>query len=338
MAETKNIDKMAELISNSIFKELKWTIHPTNDVNWDCCLTHHEKKTHPTDVVFSYDDPYSGVIQYIQTDLKSYCKSSISDLRVRNAVKSLALQVECAKSSSEWNDLFRANETKFDLHGMLFIYNNDGDYDAKLFDKIKTLFQHNFSLPEKSTVNIFSPRLIRFLMSVVDDIKTRRNIEDDESEAALWTKVAKRTECGFYYPDKQNKCADNSKVLPASISMIMSGALLFSYKHPIHKEKILNIYWDEEPDSHQHFIYLFEYIFNYQMLNVFEKIYIITPFSTKSFSFFSIAKKIYNKQYATTVYQEEKIDKVNILNYQNVKTELYPYMIANSEYSTRHLT
>ncbi|MCG9739636.1 hypothetical protein L1D32_15845 [Shewanella insulae] len=338
MAETKNIDKMAEWISNKIFTELKWNIHPTRDVNWDCCLKTHDKKTHPTDVVFSYIDPYSGVKQYIQTDLKSYCKTSISITRVRNAVKSLALQVECANSSDDWNKLYRLDESKFGLHGLLFIYNNDGDYDRDLLDNLKTLPQYNFSLPAESTVNVFSPRLIRFLLSVVQDIKDRRGIESYESDASVWTKIAEHDECGFYYPDKQNKCADSFTHHPASMPMIMSGMLLYCYEHPVHKKKVLNIFWDEEPNSHHHFIYLFEYIFNYQMLNMFERIFVITPFSTESFTHFDVATKIYKEQYAVTDYQEAKLDKVKLLNYENIKTEIYPHMVGNSEFTVRHLS
>ena len=46
--------------------------------------------THPTDVVFYYDEPYSNHRTYINCDLKSYAANTIQKGEVRKAVQSLA--------------------------------------------------------------------------------------------------------------------------------------------------------------------------------------------------------------------------------------------------------
>ncbi len=337
MAETKNIDEMAAIISDKIFTEMKWKLNVNYmDINWKCCDKFHDKDTHPTDLVFSYVDPYTELTQYIQTDLKSYQKSSISPLKIGNAIKSLAMQVKCARESAEWAGFYREGESKYGLHGMLFIYNNDDAYDRDLLETIESKSTHEYIMPKDSTLSIFTPKLIRFLMTVVENIKERRNIETDESDASVWKKIPKREECSFYYPDKHNKCVSDSQHHSATIEMITSGMLLYSYEHPTHKKKILNIFWDELIDSESYFIYLFEFIFNYQMLNLFERIYVITPFSSTSIMYFTKAQKIYKSQYAITETQREKLGKVELISMDTIKTSLFPYPILSKGIS-RHL-
>ncbi|WP_156386724.1 hypothetical protein [Aureimonas sp. Leaf454] len=103
MAETVNIAAMAEKLSNELFKEFLWKkVGPTNQ-NWACERTDvHDVDSHPTDVVFYYDEPYSMMRTFLQCDLKSYAKGSITQSTIRAALESLAKQVSCAEISGAW--------------------------------------------------------------------------------------------------------------------------------------------------------------------------------------------------------------------------------------------
>lgn len=75
MAETINIAKMAEKLSKGIFLEFLWGRMEHTNINWPCeNQEKHEVKTHPSDVVFWYDEPYSQSRTYVNCDLKSYDK------------------------------------------------------------------------------------------------------------------------------------------------------------------------------------------------------------------------------------------------------------------------
>lgn len=205
MAETKNIDEIAGIVSSRVFYELKWDMNEKTDLNWDCCMRSHlsdkqlesddPKKTHPTDVVFSYTDPYTNVVQYVQTDLKSYAKRTIEAKHSKGIlgdVESLGQQVECAKRSNEWKGMYlNDSSSDFNVHGMLFIYNHDNAYDAKLFDRIPNVEKARFGLPDKSLIAIFSPRQIRFLLDITENIEKRRNINGRASQVKdlLWQKI-----------------------------------------------------------------------------------------------------------------------------------------------------
>ena len=58
MAETANIAKMAEKLSKEVFAEFLWQKTGSTNINWPCeDEERHGKKTHPSDVVFYYDEP-----------------------------------------------------------------------------------------------------------------------------------------------------------------------------------------------------------------------------------------------------------------------------------------
>ncbi|CAI2455670.1 hypothetical protein [Serratia plymuthica] len=355
--ETKNIDEIAGIISSRIFDELGWQCQKTTDISWGCCLKSHlsskqleaenPNKTHPTDVVFKYRDPYSDVTQYIQTDLKSYCASTLDGTkRILNTVRSLSQQVACAPRSPEWRNLFVDNTNElYQVHGMLFIYNHDNEYDSDLINKLNGAATASYDFPEKSMLAIFDPVMIRFLLDVTEHIETRRAISDKYSqiESLLWQKIPEIEHCSFFYPDKHNKIAAKDRSLPATIEMITSGMLFYEYKHDYVRgdggdkveSKVLNIFWKENVNSNSHFVFLLEYIFNYQLLNQFDKIYIITPFSINSESYLQSAINDYVGIYS---FSQSHIDtlknKIVSIPFANQKLSIFEYQVA-SKYITR---
>ncbi|WP_279488766.1 hypothetical protein [Aeromonas veronii] len=358
MAETKNIDEIAGIVSSRVFYELKWEFNKKTDLNWQCCMRSHlsdsqakaiePNKTHPTDVVFSYTDPYTNIVQYIQTDLKSYSKVTIEKKHskgILEAVESLGQQVECAKLSNEWQKMYLKNKSSnFNVHGMLFIYNHDNEYDSELFERIPNVEKARFPLPDTSLIAIFSPRLIRFLLDVTENIEARRNIDGraTQQKELLWQKIPDYTLCSFFYPDKHNKFVARDKNLPASLEMITSGMLFYSYEHNFLRadtedgeritKRILNIYWQEDINTEEHFIFLLEYIFNYQLLHQFDRIYIITPFSSASGDYLEEAIKSYAQLYSFTTSQLELVnERVKSLPFVNQKLSIFPFQVASKQ-------
>jgi hypothetical protein len=353
--ETKNIDKIAEIISSRIFDELRWINSKTTDFSWKCCMESHLTvkqrnaktppiKTHPTDIVFSYIDPYTDVAQYIQTDLKSYKKSTLEKYKpILGAIRSLSEQVECSSRSPEWKDIFVKDQTReFIVHGMLFIYNHDNEYDNQLLDKLSGVTNAEYSLPSNSFLSVFDPKLIRFLLDVTDNIEKRRAYTDKPSQenSTLWQKIPEFDKCSFYYPDKHNKFAKKGGNLPATIEMITSGLLFYTYEHQYVRNdehipqtnRILNIFWQENVDSHEYFIFILEYIFNYQLLNQFERIFVVTPFSLTSGNYLNKAIQTYADLYSFTRIQlETLIEKVISIPMPKQTVSIFEFQVASKQ-------
>ncbi|RYZ80706.1 MAG: hypothetical protein EOP04_25375, partial [Proteobacteria bacterium] len=167
MAETANIAKMAEKLSDEIFGEFLWTkVGPTNQ-NWPCeDPSRHKVKTHPSDVVFFYDEPYSVSRTYINCDLKSYAANSISPINVRGAVESLAKQIACAETSDEWRRLYVHENVTSEVAGLLFVYNHDGGYDKDFQAKLETVKSEKLDLPKGTKLVVMGPADIFWLDNV----------------------------------------------------------------------------------------------------------------------------------------------------------------------------
>ena len=125
MAETSNIAQMAEKVSKEIFSEFFWEQVGSLDTNWDCCQQEkHNKTTHPTDIVFRYEDPYEQKYININFDLKSYAKGSINATTIRTALESLAMASECTQISEEWQNIYQSKTMNTDIVSSLFVYNH----------------------------------------------------------------------------------------------------------------------------------------------------------------------------------------------------------------------
>ncbi|RZQ53274.1 hypothetical protein C1E23_10105 [Pseudoalteromonas phenolica] len=173
MAETGNIETLAKLVSKDIFQWFKWKACPLTDVNWDCVLDEHtNKKTHPSDVVYYYNEPYSGKTTYINTDLKSYKKGSISSTSISKALSSLALSIECANISPSWQEKFIVDETTFGIvKGLLFLFNHDDEFDKDLEEVINEIDFDKIGIPPSVSLTLFDPLKIKLLVDIAHDLR-----------------------------------------------------------------------------------------------------------------------------------------------------------------------
>lgn len=103
----------------------------------ECEDLDHNKKTHPADVVFHYNDPYTNTLNFIHKRLEKFYAKYTEKLDLESTLTSLSMQVQCAEISDEWQKLYSGQETDYRIHGMLFIYNHDGQYT-------KSFLQVNF--------------------------------------------------------------------------------------------------------------------------------------------------------------------------------------------------
>lgn len=203
MGETSNISRMANIVSSEIFNFFRWEMVGPPDMNFECVhLEEHfpkqedgkeasKKRTHPTDVVFYYQDPYTGSDVYVNTDLKSYAASSITSAGVRRWLNSLGKSIQCAVSSSEWRERYCTKGVDdVEVVGMLFIYNHDGLYNKNFYDYFDKEKNKATANAKKSTERhirpesiyvapgqscaIFDPALVQQLYNIVIDVNLLR--------------------------------------------------------------------------------------------------------------------------------------------------------------------
>ena len=295
MPENADIQKMAELASAEIFSVFGWEQSPLMNQNWSCVEQekHHRQKkvkTHPTDTVFKYVDPYSGTDLYIQTDLKSYAKGTLETADLVKAIRELGRATECANKSEDWKRLFVDQTRNHDVLGMLFIYNHDGAYDKDFSETLAAMNPSSFDLAATELVCVVSPQRVIYLNSIAKDIKACH------SDGLLPAKEHRR----FFYPHLTRSMALHQQHSAATLPALLSPLIVMAYTI-VEPSQVRNgnfAYYDGKGESVDEFKYLFDYFFKYQIAT--EKtgvtINLLFPHQDAAATF-EIAKKEFARDY-----------------------------------------
>ena len=174
--ERENIKQLAELVSKDVLSVFGWKRRGPTDENWECKKPKahgsqtRKKKSHSTDVVFEYIDPYRAGRTYLNTDLKSYGRDSITSSSISSALQSLVYTTECAQISDEFRDRHIANPDAAYIAGLLFIYNHDNEFDDN-FDQLVAAACSKVAIPPRVRAYILGPKQVTFLQNIAHDQK-----------------------------------------------------------------------------------------------------------------------------------------------------------------------
>jgi hypothetical protein len=261
--ETVNIMEMADEVSRSIFSRFGWRITgPTNE-NFQCVQPEkHQKQrnpSHPVDVVFQYDDPFTNQRHYLLTDLKSYAKGSIQAATTRQALVNLSKAVDCANVSQEWQDKYTNSELNWAVHGLLFVYNHDGEFDTFFNKYLADTKPSSLSLPINSKIFVIGPDRISYLLNILNDI-------DVERGRGL---LPQASSIEFWYPDLVNRVPTNKLGDIARIELLMGPWQVLPYEKIVDNEisKGIYIYYDGKGESPKEFEFLMDFAFKNQLVD-----------------------------------------------------------------------
>ncbi|WP_284456013.1 hypothetical protein [Alloalcanivorax xenomutans] len=263
MPENEGVQKMAEVLSERLFRDFMWTKTGPVNVDWKCEDEKHKNKTHPADLVFYYDEPYSQLRTYVHCDMKSYGKGSITPQTVRKAFESLCKQVSCAEKSEEWQNLYMHDGVAPRVVGLLFLYNHDGEYVGGFDSELSSIKPEDIDIPKDSAVYIMGPDDVIWLSNVRSDLRGLRG-EEDSSIA-----IPKLEECSFYYPQPVRKADLNvGNARAANLEMLLSSFIILKYKKVDGSGRDgLLLYYREEGKDEGEFLYLIDYFRHHELLD-----------------------------------------------------------------------
>jgi hypothetical protein len=286
MAETENIARMAERLAGELFAECYWErVGPYNQ-NWRCVNDAHGRKSHPTDVVFAHNEPYRNRRTFLTCDLKSYARASINKSSLRSALESLSQAVECAQVSGGWKELYQTGSGNYDVTGLLFIYNHDGEFDKSFAHLLREALGQGLSFGESNRVAVLGPQRICYWNTVINDIVALRGRGQ----------IGPRDSSGFFYPDlvDEKLCWPKDR-LPATIETILGPFQVYRSVSPgSNGSTVVKLYSQRTGESRDEFIYLLDYLFHYQVVQNANDIEIRLPNAHKNAAaVFEGAKKEY---------------------------------------------
>lgn len=314
MAETSNIAQMAEKVSKEIFSEFSWDKVGSIDTNWDCCQKEkHNKTTHPTDIVFRYEDPYEQKYINVNFDLKSYAKGSINATTIRTALESLAMASECTQISEEWQNIYQSKTMNTDIVSSLFVYNHDNSFD-KDFDKfLVDATKRDLKLASGNKIFVFSPQKIQYLITIVNDIKVLRGDEI----------LPNKKHYTFYYPTLDKKPTRNPWNSSATIETLFNAWQIIKFKiNPNDQESNdfgIIVYYSKKGECQEEFQYLIDYLFHYQLISQASKIMVRVANAEKYASTnFENAVNEYKNKFAPDDQTVKKLESIEFESITNI--------------------
>jgi hypothetical protein len=258
MPETSNKALMAVKISEEIFETFGWNARPLRDTNWDCTTKKHAKLTHPADVVFTYDDPFQRPRPYILTDLKSYGKATLQWSKIKDALVSLAMSIDCATRSPSFRKLFVAENDNFTVTGMLFIYNHDNEYQKGVEEMLKDLAPKMIGLRAGLKIILIGPERINYLKTVANDINVQRGKR----------RLPHGEDCQWFYPDLKlaHPKVETGSAVPLDVLIGPWQILHYQKGGPDSSKEGFYFYYDGPGECVEEFKYLLDCLFQFQLV------------------------------------------------------------------------
>ena len=261
MSETQNISTMAEQLSADLFKWFKWKVSGSMNIDNECVIENHRKNTHPSDIVFNYYDPYSGKRIYLNCDLKSYSKDSISKKNFTDVLTSLAMSIECSEISEDWKENYLMSDVEsYEITGLLFIFNHDNQSKKLLKDILQKIKLKSIPLRKGQRITVIGPEEISYFTNIVNDLKDMKSREIFKSF----------DDYTFFYPDLSLKKRHNSNNdewnNPATIEYLTSPWMIVKYKNDRNNLDNYIIYYRGRGDSVDVFVYLIDTLSAYQLV------------------------------------------------------------------------
>ncbi len=293
--ENQNIAVMAELASKEVFEVFGWRLVGPRNKNW-ACVEHekHDRKraqTHPSDMVFRYEDPWSGKDIYVTSDLKSYAKGTIVQQPVVSALRGLSRAVECANKSEEFQTLYVDSTRQHHVVGMLFVYNHDGGYDEDFSKAMEAVNPSQADVAEHNRVGVIGPKRVIYLNTVAKDMLIAEGKKGE---------LGPDVHCEFHYPNLQTVRFAKTTSRVANLETLLCPWLVLRYSIPTVgvSQTGYFVYYDGRGSSVDEFQYLLDYLFKYQIATDHVKISVRMVFACpEAPALFQKAKDIYTDDY-----------------------------------------
>jgi len=320
LSETSNIAEIGRKVANEIFSVFGWKTTGPKDHNFECARPDdHEKDTHPSDVVFWYEDPYANQKIFLNTDLKSWKKETFSKPKIRGEIARLCQAVDCAGTSPSWMTLFGDSNTNFEVHGLLFLFNRDGALETSVSRMLADYESESFTLPKHQRVFVFTPETVNYIAAVANDIK----VSCGEGDLPGLRKL------NFYYPDlveirprSHNRNVATAEVLGGPWQVLRYNDKFGAARH---RQVGYYVYYRGKGSSEDEYKYLIDFFFRYQLLGDDEVISIRMPFANEhAKAVFTRAKDSYASEFFNLKEFRERLDRITFERIPLIKLDLSP--------------
>lgn len=319
--ENSRRQKIAEIVGKKLFVEqFGWVLRGTANIDWLCTNPplHGKDKdarmSHPTDACYRYVDPYDATPTYVIIDFKSYGATSITKGNIENYLKKLSSAVKCAPSSSAFQRNFVGQDTDYNVHGILFIYNHDlayqGDFSA-ILDEVSTL---GADIAKDQSLLIMGPDDVKYFDMICSDMRAERDLFPDLRDVK------------YFAPDLKTQPVHGKKFGPLSFRMLSSPWQFVAPdgSKPNNQLSDLVVYYRDSGETADEFLWLIDtLIVDLQLLGDNNRIRIRGILPDKEAALrFSEAKESYKEDYhgVTVLSKDEFSARLDRITFESVNS------------------
>lgn len=314
--ETGNKAKIAERLAKKLLGTFGWQRAGAMNTNWNCVDPAHDSTNHTTDAVYYYDDPAVDERVYFNTDLKSYGRATISKPTVAGAISSLLRVVSCAAASAEWKARYVDTDTRFRVHGMLFVYNHDKEWDRDFSSLVRSVDEKNFLTGYENVSYVLGPQQIRWIDAVANDINTSRGSKE----------LPPAEECQFVYPQGVRLRYRDSHLSAASIEMLLGPWIIL--RSLVDSVECYWVYYRHDGSSPDQFKFLLDFLLRASILRGRNRVVIRQPFGAPNAQAnLDIAKQAYVRCFPPLEELQDRLAKV----------KLEPVQVLSSNFSEEQI-
>ena len=183
-------------------------------------------------------------------------KETIGKTKLRDAFKSLAIAVECARDSDSWRTTFAVTDCEnYEVRGLLFVHNHDHGYAKPFYDLIEKIGFDSIPIPQDVYLHYLGPRDINRFFTIANDIIRLTALKKMSGEYT------------FYYPDLVLRRRQGDVWgQPATIEALTSPYLIVQHKGTEKVGPGYVVYYNRPGASHTEFEYFLDSLSRYQML------------------------------------------------------------------------
>jgi len=212
--------------------------------------------------VYRFINPYDNKPTYIVFDFKSLAESSISSATINPALRNMAHTIDCSMVSEQWKDYFLQDTCEVDILGCLMVYNHDGTYSKNMASQIyPNLYKNWPDLQPHHEILILDPETLVYLNSIYTDIRMQQG-EMLPSDKELR---------GFFQPDLQlqyhKKANQKQYEVPILPDQLKAPFQIMRYEVEEKGKEGYMIFYRGKGVTSEEFIYLIDYLFNYQIID-----------------------------------------------------------------------
>jgi hypothetical protein len=192
----------------------------------------------------------------LHTDLKRYKAKTITHSKIREALRSLAMTIECARESDEWRTTYSVDASDpHEVRGMLFVCSGEAPAGKKFRDAVEKINTLGLPIAVNTTIHYMGPDDVNRLHAISLDMKV---LKGDERLSADYS---------FFHPELRTaRRTTKAEQQAATIEGLLGPFLILRHSATTNVPQGFIVYYNRKLERIEEALYFLDYLSQTQIL------------------------------------------------------------------------